>query len=137
MPRFRMRIRSLLVLVALVAVTIGTIQTGQRWQTYHRLEQDYAERQHESTLTIASCEAEARLYRERASSFGMTGGHSFETTESPMFYLRLADMRTEQAAYSRLHEAWYAELREKYRRAARSPWWSVPPDAPLRRPRKW
>ena len=135
MLRFRMRIRTLLVLVALVAVTIGTIQTGQRWRTYRRLEQDYAERQHESTLTIASCEAEARLYRERASSFGMTGS-SFGTTESPTMFLRLADMRTEQAAYSRLDEAWYAELHEKYRRAARRPWWSVPPDAP-RRPRKW
>jgi hypothetical protein len=102
LPRFRVRVRTLLLAVGLAAVLVWGAKMGTRSYAYYE--------------RARKCDLSERRYRD--GTLGgrrvMTGPQCYEWVEPP-----------ELAEY-------YATLGRKYRRAMHYPWLPVAPDPPIR-----
>ncbi|QEH38983.1 hypothetical protein OJF2_75950 [Aquisphaera giovannonii] len=108
-PRVRFTMRQMMVIVAILAAVIGTVEgLRRRRESFNRRAELFAQK------------GSAAIMDEQ--NYRMS--HRTNRRDSPFYY----DNRT-SAAYDRLVEH-YDEMRTKYERAAARPWWFVEPDRP-------
>ena len=115
MCRPRFRLRTLLVVVAAVAVAIWTEMTWRRWADYRHLAAFHAARERSCLLGIADAErvlarAEQATYRSRKT------------------YEHFVAIYAEELRAARASARAHAGLRRKYERACRTPWIRVAPE---------
>lgn len=132
MPRFRLSIRWMMGLVALVALMIWAKQMRERSIEYQARAAEHAAGAESRALASSIWQADANKYQKIAD-------YSRVRTDRPegIDWIKDAEHWDEQAAIHRGYvemtarqSAYHADLAGKYRRAARYPWLSVAPDPP-------
>lgn len=109
-PRVRFRLRTSLLVVALLAVLMGGAKLKQRHDEHLRVAASHA-------VQVQRCRLDALVYADRAEGSCVTGE----------WWLTLSAYQNRLATY-------HAGLEAKYRRAAARPWVAVPPDPPMESP---
>jgi hypothetical protein len=136
MRRFRFRLRSLMILVAIVAVAIGAELTRRRSVFCRRKSAAYARQEATGLATTWWREAEgARMRRDAhdVRELGKRAGDEAERTlcdRTVEAFQQGAAIQDDRARSARQQAIDYGRLEEKYRRAASCPWQAVDPHPP-------
>jgi Tfp pilus assembly protein PilE len=125
-PRVRFTVRRLMIVVAIVAISLGVFETVRAWEKYS----ERAAR--ESLITrLYLSEFNERIEMARRQKKGrearISQGFPFE---DEIINEKLEKASVLGAELSRRRLEFHAELKEKYDRATRYPWLPVAPDPP-------
>lgn len=127
LPRLRYTLRTLLVLVVLVAVAFGVDGLRRRRAGFLQKSAQYARLEKSSLSMIAVSEERIADLKLRIEDYGARGREDV---------VREANGMLSEAAWAletdRQEAAYYGGLRRKYERAASRPWVTLEPDPPLK-----
>jgi hypothetical protein len=136
LPRFRVKLLMLAVLVALAGVGFGINRTAWRVQETRKMVAYHTAAEADSRERLAFC---AKMLRSSEELVATTRGFA-KSIGNPMIKARIEstlamdeeDVRDyrQQADVSRQQIDYRIRMRQKYERACRFPWPSVPPDPP-------
>jgi hypothetical protein len=135
--RWRITLRSLMILVAIVAVISGVEMTWKRWALYRTNAAAYAN-QEAVALEVARRQEDAcaRMWRDAEDVRGLSK-RDRDNQEAQALLVRTAEsfmqgasIQAERARLSRQRAVYYGRLKDKYKRAAARPWQAVEPDPP-------
>lgn len=125
MRRPRCRLRTLLILVGLLAVITGIEVNRRRWAYYRAQAAEYANHEEGSRGTGADCQASVDGLRARSRRALAAG----DTRRAEAFATNAASMAGEVERQAR-HAEYHGRMRRKYERAARSLWLPVVSNRP-------
>src|SRR4051812_17892018 len=137
-PRVRFTVRRMTVVVMLLAVSIGGVQTWTRWVRFRDLATLYAAHEQRVREAVANGEANITQARDRLSELRRTGpvgeynvnGRDVSFAEFVASRERAIARRVEMHDRNRAWLVYFSQQKGKYERASRAPWNSVEPDPP-------
>ena len=121
----RLRLRTLLIAVAVAGLALGGWQMWRRWDYCRARFAEYADYAETNRAKAEGYAASAREYRRQAAR--LRGHGEFEAERQ----VQLARMDEILAKSYGDEAAWYARLAAPYRHVARFPWLPLPPEPDL------
>ena len=145
-PLRPIRVRTVLVMIAVLGVTLGGEVMWRRWRDFARVAAFHANEAAKQSGWATSYDNSAQANRDTARTFRRVASNlrsdrfSLQTPKAQE-YLDMADELLAQAfqgarkaKLARQLATYHAELKKKYERAAARPWEFVAPDPPIPRP---
>jgi hypothetical protein len=135
--RLQITVRLLMIVVAFVAVAIGSEVTRRRWASYRKEAAGFANLERGMLQMAGARDAEVARLKREAGELKDKAKHARDYPDIQRLSEQLAEVmmqRTflinENATYFRQRAAVYAKLKKKYWHAAHYPWLPVEPDPP-------
>src|SRR5579864_1267697 len=125
LPRFRLRVRTVLSAVAAVALLLGAWDTGWRWIHYRHLAEYHTAYERDCLNTGQDCQVSYAGLLERSRHAADVG----DIAGARAYVVNAADMG-QMVELQHRYSVYHAGLKSKYHRAASWPWLRVEPDPP-------
>ena len=137
LPRLQLRIRTLLILVGLVATLLGAELTRRRAIEYRLMANDYRIEADYHARSVAGSKKIQQMWLELAKKREDQANDPNETREAGVyseelrnFFRRSAAEASRKADIEGALALYHEALQRKYERAVGRPWVTVPPDPP-------